>query len=66
MSTCRPEDHSIQLNEHYRIQVIHEDEGTRYIPQYKGQSLLPEGQSRQVLRDARNDCARHAGLEVIG
>lgn len=29
------------------------------------QSLLPEGESRQVLRDARNDCARNEGKEVI-
>ena len=29
------------------------------------QPLLPEGESRQVLLDARNDCARHAEKEVI-
>lgn len=70
MSTCRPEEHIIPLDEGYQIHVVIDEEWghQRYIPEYledTWKSLLPDGVSRLTIVEARNDCAMHAGREVI-
>jgi hypothetical protein len=74
---CKPEPHYITLDDHHRIATILNDLGQqRYIPQYWvtdpkyagpgfWESLLPLGMVRMSLREARNDCARHSGKDVL-
>lgn len=69
---CRPTRRYILLDGEHRIEVVVEPVGggQRYIPQVwlcdeDGGWWESLGESRQVLRDARNDCARHAERKEV-
>lgn len=72
--SCKPHHRYILLDGEHRIEVIpDEGGGQRYAPQVYiadedgswWESLLPDGESYQSLRDARNACARNAEKEAV-